>query len=414
MKQEGNTKRALAVGIGCFLLAAAGLGMTGAKSQYVDAIRMDLGYSTSFMTGMVSLSTLSMAVTCLFFAPLHRLLKTIRRIVFTGMIAICLGYVIPAVLHSPAALVIGYLLQGFGLACLADVPISTLVNNWFTNNPGTVLGLCFMGSGIGGVVFNPVTGLLIKNVGWSGSYLVTAAVTIVLVLPVLILGRDRPADAETGAPEGAPVVKKKDEGEKLSILEALRLPGFIPFLLVTLLAGLCIPAVQHNSSPILNAAGIDPTVTAFIMSVIYASLSVGKVVMGICNDRLGARVTISIQTGAYVLAVLVLIVMTVFVHSVALGVVFAVIFGFSYTWQSLAQPSALRVLIDKKYFSSCLGITVAMLHFGSAFSVTVAGIVKDAVGSYTPVLIVYAAAVSAAFAFYQILFSRRAKAVAGT
>lgn len=377
--------------------------MSGTKSQYIVAVCADLGYSTGFMTTMVSLSSLAMSITCLFFAPLQRLLKTMRRIIFTGLIAMSLGYLLPAILYNQVGFVIGFALQGIGLACLADVPISTLVNNWFRAKPGTVLGFCFMGSGIGGMVFNPITASLIKNLGWKGSYWVTAAATVVLLLPILLLGRDRPADI--GIEENVQADAHKED--KVGLAELIRLPSFLPFLVVALLAGCCIPAVNHNSSPILNAAGLDPTVTSFILSAIYAALSVAKIVMGYCNDRFGARVTISIQTIAYIVSVILLIVMTEAVHSAVLGFVFAIIFGFSYSWQSLAQPSALRVLFDKPYFSSCLGVTVAVLHFGSAISSTIAGFVKDATDSYTPILVAYAVAVTLAFVGYQILFTRR-------
>lgn len=403
MNEPTNTKRALAVGIGCFLMAAAGLGMSGTKSQYIVAVCADLGYSTGFMTTMVSLSSLTMSITCLFFAPLQRLLKSMRRIIFTGLITMSLGYLLPAILYDRAGFVIGFVLQGIGLACLADVPISTLVNNWFRTKPGTVLGFCFMGSGVGGMIFNPITAALIKSLGWKGAYWITAAATVVLLLPILLLGRDRPVDSGV---EGR-VQPNIHQVDKVRLIELIRLPNFLPFLVVALLAGCCIPAVNHNSSPILNAAGLDPTVTSFILSAIYAALSVAKIVMGYCNDRFGARVTISIQTIAYIVSVLLLIVMTQAVHSAALGFVFAVIFGFAYSWQSLAQPSALRVLFDKPYFSSCLGITVAVLHFGSAISSAVAGFVKDATGSYTPILTAYVVAVALAFVGYQILFTRR-------
>ena len=407
MKKDVNTKRAIVIGVGCFLMAAAGFGMVGAKSQYIVAVCADLGYSTGFMTTAASLASLATAVTCLFFSSLQRLFKTMRGIILTGMIAMSAGYLLPAVLHNKVGFIIGFALQGIGLACLGDVPLSTLVNNWFRSKPGTVLGFCFMGSGVGGMVFNPITGFLIKTLGWKGSYWITAAVTVILLLPILLFGRGRPADAEMV------VAEKVDERkeEKIGFSKLVRLPNFMPFLVVALLAGCCIPAVNQNASPILDAAGIDPMTTSFILSVIYAALSVAKIVMGYCNDRFGARVAISIQTASYVIAVILLIVMTEVTQSAAIGFMFAVIFGLSYSWQSLAQPSALRVLFDKAYFSSCLGITVAVLHFGSAISSAIAGFVKDATGSYTPILVVYAIAVTLAFAGYQILFARRKRMI---
>ena len=409
MTHVGNRKHMFAIGVGCFLLAAAGLGMTGAKSQYIDAVCADLGYSTGFMTSMVSLSSLAMATTCLLFTPLQRILKSIRSIIVLGTIAISLGYVIPALLQNQLGFVIGFVLQGIGLASLADVPISTLVNNWFTVNSGTVLGICFMGSGIGGVIFNPITSFLIRRFGWDGSYLLTTVITIVLIVPVLLVGQDRPAESNKVLLRGGTYQDKTESSERLSILQVLRLPRFVPFLIVTLITGFCIPSVNHNASPILNGTGIDPAITAFIMSAIYASLSVAKVVMGFCNDRIGARATIGIQTGAYIISVLILIVMTEFLHSVVLGFIFAIAFGFSYSWQSLAQPAALRVLFDKKYFASCLSITVAILHFGTAISSSVAGFVKDATGSFTLILIIYAIVVSVSFVCYQLIFYFGAK-----
>lgn len=57
---------------------------------------------------------------------------------------------------------------GLSLGGVTSVPLSLLISNWFHEAPGLAIGVAFMGSGVGGMVFNPIVSSLLQNMGLAG------------------------------------------------------------------------------------------------------------------------------------------------------------------------------------------------------------------------------------------------------
>ena len=74
---------------------------------------------------------------------------------------------------------------GVTLAFLMYLGFATMLNRWFKTRMGLFLGICSAGSGIGGMLFNPLAGYLITEYGWRNAYLVFGAMILVLVTPVV-------------------------------------------------------------------------------------------------------------------------------------------------------------------------------------------------------------------------------------
>ena len=54
---------------------------------------------------------------------------------------------------------------GVTTAFLLYLSFPTLVNRWFRSKVGLMIGICSAASGIGGILFNPIAGSLIENIG---------------------------------------------------------------------------------------------------------------------------------------------------------------------------------------------------------------------------------------------------------
>lgn len=52
---------------------------------------------------------------------------------------------------------------GLSLGGVTSVPLSLLISNWFHERRGLAIGVAFMGSGVGGMVFNPIVSSLLQN-----------------------------------------------------------------------------------------------------------------------------------------------------------------------------------------------------------------------------------------------------------
>lgn len=74
---------------------------------------------------------------------------------------------------------------GITLAFLLYLGFPTLINRWFKTRMGLFLGICSAGSGIGGVLFNPLAGYLITEYGWRTTYLLFGIVILAMIVPIL-------------------------------------------------------------------------------------------------------------------------------------------------------------------------------------------------------------------------------------
>lgn len=86
-------------------------------------------------------------------------------------------------------------LFGIALAFLLYLGLPTLLNRWFQSRMGLFIGICSAGSGLGGVLFNPLAGYLISEYGWRTAYLIFGLIILLLVTPILgIFLRNYPKD----------------------------------------------------------------------------------------------------------------------------------------------------------------------------------------------------------------------------
>jgi sugar phosphate permease len=81
--------------------------------------------------------------------------------------------------------IVAFIVGLFG-AGTSTLPASILLTNWFKDKRGLAIGIAFTGSGIGGMVMNPVAQWVINNYNWQTAYVVTGLVFLAVTLPFAI------------------------------------------------------------------------------------------------------------------------------------------------------------------------------------------------------------------------------------
>jgi MFS family permease len=76
---------------------------------------------------------------------------------------------------------------GVGLGASTWVASATVIANWFGERRGTVLGTAGMETG--GMVMMFIVGYVISRYSWRVEYLVVSIPTVVLILPLISIGR---------------------------------------------------------------------------------------------------------------------------------------------------------------------------------------------------------------------------------
>lgn len=84
--------------------------------------------------------------------------------------------------------------MGVSVGMLLFLAPSTLINRWFAKRAGVMLGICMTFTGVGGMVWSTVGGLLIGSIGWSATYLVFAALSALCLPVTLFMVSSRPSD----------------------------------------------------------------------------------------------------------------------------------------------------------------------------------------------------------------------------
>ena len=235
---------------------------------------------------------------------------------------------------------------GVGMAPLIYMAVPTLINNWCVKQVGFFVGLCMAFTGIGGVIFNPIGTALIQSgpEGWRLAYRVFAIIALVGTLPfTLFVVRSKPEDkgllpygadelTEEGAAPAAAV-----EGVPASI--AMKTPAFVALAIFcgiitlnqTIYQFLASYATSFDVEAIAAASG-------FVASAAMAGQAIGKVVLGIINDK-SVKLGIVFGIACGVVGVLIMWLVPVALAMLLIG---AFLFGIVYAMTTVQTPLLVR------------------------------------------------------------------------
>lgn len=269
-------------------------------------------------------------------------------------------------------------LFGITLAFLLYLGFPTLLNRWFKARMGVFIGICSAGSGIGGVLFNPVGGYLITNYGWRAAYLVFGGLILLLVTPVLaILLRDDPKDKGLepyGASAAAvPDSRKQHQDKGIEYSKAVRMPVFY---------GLVVFAFLMNAAATLNVfvpayvqdLQFSIEEASFVASAVMVGVTVGKVVLGMINDRsAGWGVAVTSGLGVGGLAILLM------GHiGIVVSMIGGFLFGWAYAGVSVQTPLLVRSVFGNKSYAPIYSNVSMAIAVGGAIAAGGWGLLADA------------------------------------
>lgn len=267
-------------------------------------------------------------------------------------------------------------LFGITLAFLLYLGLPTLLNRWFKTRMGICIGICSAGSGIGGVLFNPLGGYLITEYGWRTAYLVFGCLILVLATPVLaILLRDYPADKGI-TPYGSSGVQAnsgKNAKQGMEYAQAIRTPIFY---------GLVFFAFLMNAAATLNVfvpayvQGIQFSIeeASFVAAAVMTGVTVGKIGLGGINDR-STFAGVMTTTGFGIVGMLLLLLGHVhLLVSIAGGF----LFGWAYAGVSVQTPLLVRSVFGNRSYARIYSNVSMAIAIGGAVAAGGWGLLADA------------------------------------
>jgi OFA family oxalate/formate antiporter-like MFS transporter len=181
-----------------------------------------------------------------------------------------------------------YALAGVGVACVYACGVSTAVK-WFPDRRGTASGIITAGYGMGAAAFNPIFERLIRNIGYSDTFLWSGISHGALIMLAGLVLVNPPSSYKVATAAVKPKVRRHDL--EFNCWEMLRTPQFYFLFSAMLMIGIGGLMVTAQLKPV----GTDFKIGAAAMTIalILTPLANGfsRILWGWVSDYLGRERT---------------------------------------------------------------------------------------------------------------------------
>lgn len=393
---------------GCFGLMATTYGaINNCMGVFIKPVCGDMGFSRAGMGMTQTIMSASLMLMSLVSGRIFARFDVVR-VLRVSSVLMAAGYFCFSLSQSLPMFYGAALVTGLAEGAITTVALSLLISNWFHARRGLAVGLAFMGSGVGGMICNPLASWLIDGFGWRTAYQTLAAGVFAIAVPIcLFVLRTRPQDKglRPYGEQETEIDYSQLERRGTLFYEAVRQPQFWTLCLCAAANTICTSGLMQNIAPHISDVGFSPAFAAAAASCGMASLAAGKLALGWLYDKLGAaRATAAAQFSAALgLAGGLLAPALPGVGLIIIGVGLGGAFG------NVAHPIIAQIVYGDRDFSSIFGMISAFANVGGMLTPVLVGGSYDALGSYKPAFAVMIGLLAAITAAYLWAFRSQAK-----
>ena len=273
--------------------------------------------------------------------------------------------------------------MGVSVGMLLFLAPSTLINRWFAKRAGFMLGICMAFTGVGGMVWSTVGGLLIDTIGWSVTYLVFAALSALCLPVTLFMISSRPSDKglqPVGWEPGEDAHAAASAAQGIPASQAFRMPVFYLILVMcfTLNIAMAVYFMIPSYATTLEIGAAMPLLGATASSVAMAGQTISKLVLGAVGEKLPhASTLVALVCGIVgsVLFAFLAISMPVFYAA-------ALLFGVYYGITNVMMPLFTRLSFGDAEYAQIYSRVSMVASISNVIGAFVWGTVVSLTGSY--------------------------------
>ena len=369
----------------CILIKAGSAGAVSAMmGNFIAPIVKELNCQVSEFTMLISICAISMA---LLYTTASRLLTTKRIGLVMGIASIAevLGLALMSSYRTVHMFYFSGALIGVAQAFTGFVAIPIVVNMWFKQKTGTVLGIIVAIGSAATIGYGLLSAFLISTYGWRSAYLILAGMAFVITIPAVFLIIKSPAEADCEPfgsdeePIQAETVVAESSEWSLTKKQAFRLP---------LLYIAWIACIFYSYGSGVSGYIIPFTTMELGQSISFGAragmfLSLGGIacslILGWINDRFGVKA--GLLWGA-VTTTLGFLLMFLSFRTPAYAYLASFIVGLGMSMYAVQCPLLARSIVGSKHFS---GIWALMMMANSIIGgglYSSIGLFYDKLGSY--------------------------------
>lgn len=253
---------------------------------------------------------------------------------------------------------------GITLSFLLYLSFPTMINRWFKSRVGFFIGICSAASGIGGILFNPLGGYLITHYGWRTTYMIFGGIILLLVTPLIgSLLRDYPEEMGL-QPYGLDKQQTAVSDSGIDYSRATKMPVFYGLIVFAFLM-ISVSTLNLFIPKYVTSLNYTLAQASFVASAVMAGVTIGKVALGMINDKnslLGVATTVVGGLAGLTL----LLVGHVGIWAVAAG---GFLFGWAYAGVTVETPMLVRAVFGSKDYAKIYSnISIAFAVGGAIMS----------------------------------------------
>jgi MFS family permease len=375
----------------CFINMVVMRGVNGSFSVYYLALLENFSWSHSDAASIASVNFLVYALAAPFvgfafdrFGP--------RVLMPLGGALVGVGFLLSGFGNSLWQMYFAYgLITALGQGALGFVGHNALISFWFVRRRATAIGIASMGQGLGALIMIPLTEFLISRIGWRLTFMATAGLILLAVVPANALLQRRDPQEMGQLPDGDSGLLSEHSGSHVHKSAAERdwtlraAVRSFPFWCITvghLALGTALFMINTHIVAHLVSLGFNKLVAAFVAGLIGFVRIGGTVLWGFVSDKLGRDHT-------YAVAILVTLAglgcLTAMSGASPMWFVYfgAVLYSIGHSAGNPTYGAVIADIFSGRKVGLIFGFLEISFGLGSAFGAWIGGYLFDLTGSYS-------------------------------
>lgn len=371
--------------LGCFLVTMANGGLFWIFGIFFKPLSDEFGWSRGELSLVNTAFLMAYAPGAILWGKVADRFGP-RQVLWLAALMVLAGYLGSSRIESRTPLILYYALMGLGTSATLGLPVAT-VQRWFEKKRGLMLGIVAAGTGIGALVFAPLTSKLIYSYEWRNAYIIIGSILgLWLALGAYLMAHS--PEKKGLLPYGAkkpnvssvsPAPQSKNEIRTRQALRTKPFWGLAALHILSLTPTLFFPT---HLVPLATDRGVSAAFAAQALGLLGAVGVPGRVLMGAVADRIGWMRSIAIVNFVAASTILGLI----FIEAPWMLYVFVIIFGFFNGGNMALLSGTVALFFGFISLGELLGYTLAISVLAGSGSPLLGGLVYDWAGNYLPFL----------------------------
>ena len=305
-----------------------------------------------------------------------------RKAIVISVVLLALGFIVSAFSQNLWQLTLGYgVLTGVASTGLTITAFSLLISRWFKQRRGRALGIAVAGIPLGMLVFSPLTAALISEVEWTGTFLILAAVMLLIVFPISWFFIREPSETE----EIATKISTRGLFLNNEVGQAIKAKPYWILIVKYFGCGFSAAVLSAHLPAIALEHGFSAQEGATALGLLGAGGAVGVILGGWASDRFGLYKSL---VSSYLVRALGFFLLAFFVQDLASFYAFSIIAGVLSPLTVTTTHLLIYNIFGVEIAGRMMGLTFLIHQVGATIGPYFGGWIFEINGGYTLALAV--------------------------